>query len=208
MHTEAKLVGEVRTTLGSLACRRLRRSGRIPGNLYGHGQEPVPFSVSEDSFAPIIRNAIHVVDIEVGGKTEKAIVKDVQWDTFGVNVKHFDLLRVDPDERVAVEVPLELRGTAPGVVAGGVMEYGLRSLQIECLAYQIPDHIPLKVTDLQLGQSIFVRDVELAPNMKVLDDPEALVVRVVQVQAAAEPTGESAPAQPELIGRKPAGEEE
>jgi large subunit ribosomal protein L25 len=210
MHKEAKLVGTVRSKLGSLECRRLRKSGRTPGNLYGHGQTPLPFSVQEDAISPVVHEGIRVVDIDVDGSVSKAIVREVQWDTFGTYIKHFDLLRIDADEKLTIEVPLEIRGIAPGTLAGGVLEFGLRHLTVECLAYVIPDHIPIKVGDLQLNQSIHVRDIEALPNVTILDDPEAVIVRVVHITGEALPgEGAEGPAQPELIGRKPAeGEEE
>jgi hypothetical protein len=86
-----------------------------------------------------------------------------------------------------------------------VLEFGLRHLKISCLAYQIPDHVPVKVGELQLNQAIHVKDIEAMPNMTFLDDPEAVVVRVIQVTGEALPAeGVEGPAQPELIGRKPA----
>lgn len=205
MHTEAKLVGEIRKSLGSLTSRRLRRSGRIPGNLYGHKQAPVPFSITAESFAPVVRGAVKVVDIELDGKTDKAIVRELQWDTFGTQVQHIDLVRIDPDERLQIEVPIELRGTAPGLLGGGVLEYGVRALRIECLAHMIPDHIAVKVGELQMNQAIHVKDLECPPGMVFIDDPETVIVRVVHLQAAELGEG-GAPVQPEVIGRKP-GEE-
>lgn len=212
MHTEAKLVGEARTKLGTLEARRLRKRGLVPGNIYGHNQAPVAFSVVADQIMPIVKSGHKVLDIEIGGKTDKAMLREVQWDTFGVYIKHFDLLRVDPDERLTVEIPIELRGTAPGTLSGGVLEYGLRALTVQCLASQIPDHIVVKVGELQINQALHVKDIEVPENMKFLNDPEAVVVHVVQLHVSEIEPGAAAegPAQPELIGRKPAeeGEEE
>lgn len=210
MHTEAKLVGQVRQKLGTLESRRLRKHGLVPGNMYGHGQEAVPFSVPHDHIMPIVRSGHKVLDIDIGGKVDKALLREVQWDTFGIEIKHFDLLRVDADEKMTLEIPIEIRGTAPGTLGGGVLEYGLRSLLVQCLASQIPDHIVVKVGELQLNQAIHVKEVEVPEGMQFMNDPETVVVRVVHLQIAEEPTAEVAegPAQPELIGRKPAEEEE
>ena len=211
MHTEAKLVGEVRTKLGTLAAKKLRKGGRVPANIYGHNQPPVAFSVPEDGLLPLVKSGVKVVDVELEGKTDKAVLLEVQWDTFGTYIKHFDLLRVDPDEKLTVEVPLEIRGIAPGTLSGGVLEFGLRHLTIQCLAIQIPDHIAVKVGDLQLNQAIHVRDIEPPPNTVFMDNPDTVVVRVVQLhvsEAELAPEGMEGATQPELIGRKPAEEEE
>jgi large subunit ribosomal protein L25 len=210
MHTEARLQGEARTKLGSLEARRLRKHGLVPGNMYGHGQDSVAFSVAEEQILPIVRSGHKVLDIDIGGKVDKAMLREVQWDTFGVAIKHFDLLRVDADERLTVEVPLEVRGIAPGTIGGGVLEYGLRSIAVQCMAAQIPDHVIVKVGDLQLNQSIHVKDLEIADGMVFMNDPEAVVVRVVQLHDTdiVPAEGTEGPTQPELIGRQATDEEQ
>ena len=207
MHIEMKLTAEKRDAVGSTSSRKLRKSGRVPGNLYGHKQAAVPFSVAEDDLMPVVRSGHKVLDLDIGGSVDKTMIQEVQWDTFGTYIKHIDLLRVDPNERLTVHVPIDLRGTAPGTLGTGVLEQGLRSLTVECLAYQMPDNIPVKINNLQLNEAIHVKDVEVPPNMKILDDPEAVVVRVVQMQVTEAVTAAEGPVQPELIGRKPTEEE-
>jgi large subunit ribosomal protein L25 len=129
----------------------------------------------------------------------------LKWDALGQRIQHFDLLRVDPDERVEVEVPIVLRGTAAGTMTGGVIEQQLRSLTIECRAFEIPDAIRVRIAELQVGQAIHVSDIELPEGIVVQDPPESLIVQVVLplVQEEAAAGEEAAPAEPELIGRKP-----
>jgi large subunit ribosomal protein L25 len=121
-------------------------------------------------------------------------------------------LRVDPNETLTVEVKVELKGTAPGSLSGGVLDHTLRTLTVECLAIQIPDSIVVKISTLEIGQAMHVRDLEVPPNTKILNNPDAVVVRVAQPGAELEvaPSGiaEEGPAQPEIIGRKVAESEE
>jgi large subunit ribosomal protein L25 len=213
MAAEMKLAAAKRSRNGSTACRRMRREGLVPGIVYGHHQEPIPIEVGWDALAPLLKAGTRVVDLEVGGRTEKALFRDVQWDTFGLSVNHFDLLRIDPNDRVEVEVPIVLRGTPAGVMAGGILDHHLHTLTLECLAIAIPDGILVKVNELQIGDVIHVRELELPPNTVCKNDPETVVVQVKQIIVQEEPGAaaeavEAAPTEPELVGRKPKEEEE
>jgi large subunit ribosomal protein L25 len=170
----------------------------------------VPISVPRETLLPLVKTGARIVDLELNGATEKAMFREVQWDTFGMYVHHFDLVRINPDERVVVEVPIELKGTPAGILAGGVMEQNLRHLELECLAIEIPDSIVVRVNELQIGQAIHVREVELPPNTKCFNVPDALIVHVVEIVVQEEEpaaAAEAGPAEPEVIGRKPAEEE-
>lgn len=204
MAIESTLTAQKRDKLGTTHSRRLRQQNIIPGNLYGHHQDALPISVPEDDLKAVIATGHRVVNLEVNGKTESAIFREVQWDTFGIKIHHFDLVRVDADERVEVEVPVELKGIAPGSLNGGVVEHHLRTLTVECLAVQIPDNIPVRINMLDIGQGIHVKDLELPEGVVVRDNPEELVVQVIQPVAAPEPTEEAAaaPTEPEVIREK------
>lgn len=185
----------------------------VPGTIYGHKQESIPLTVVGAELEPLVRGGAHVLDVELEGKVEKVLFREIQWDYLGKELVHFDLLRVDPNEKLTVEVKVELKGTAPGALSGGVLDHTLRTLTMECLAIQIPDSVPVKISTLEVGQALHVRDLEVPPNTRILNNPDAVVVRVAQpgaaVEAAAAPLGEEGPAQPEVIGRKAAeGEEE
>lgn len=203
MSKEAKLVVEPRTELGSAACRRLRERGLVPGNVYGHNAPPTAVVMHSDALRPILKSGAHVVDLSLGGKDDKAVIREVQWDIFGKEIRHVDLLRVDPNERVNITVPIELRGTAPGVVAGGILEQPMHQITIDCLAYQIPDSIQIRITALELGQSIHVKDLELPSGSHAHAQPDAIVVHVVKVQERDVAAAEAGPAEPEVIGKKP-----
>ena len=206
MAVEMKLAVAKRSVMGSTACRRLRRAGKIPGVVYGHQIDPLAIEIAWDSLAPVLKAGSRVVDLDVEGDVEKAMFRDIQWDTFGSEVNHIDFLRIDTNDRVEVEVPIVLKGTAPGLLAGGVLDFHLHSVTIECLAIAIPDNITVKIGDLQIEQAIHVRELELPPNTVVKNDPETVVVQVKHIVEVVEPTGEAAaepgPAEPEIVGRK------
>lgn len=195
--------------MGTKECRRLRIQGLIPGNLYGHHETPVALVASRADVTQILHSGTRVLDVDVGGSLTKALVREVQWDYLGREITHFDLVRVDPNEKLTVEVHVELKGTAPGVLGGGVLDHSLRALTVECLAIQIPENIPVKVNALEIGQAIHVRDLEVPPNTRILNNPDAVVVRIEKPGAEIVPgEGEEGTAQPEVIGRKAAEDEE
>src|SRR5690606_13266929 len=203
MSDDISITTQPRTKLGTSECRRLRRSGRIPANVIGHGEEPQAVSITEDAFRPVLATGHKVVDLTIDGKTQKALVRDVQWDTFSQFVQHIDFLRVDATERMIVDVPVVLRGTPPGVTAGGVLDHHMHTLSVEAPAIKIPDQLEIRVLDLQIGQAIHVRDVTLPPDVKLMDDPELIVVQVNEaVEMPDEEAALEAGAQPEIVGRK------
>lgn len=203
MAEDPKLSAEPRAKLGTAECRRLRRDQRVPGNVYGHGEENAAIAVAEEELTPIVRSGHKVVDLALGGGTEKAILREVQWDTFGSRLVHFDLQRVSADERVTTEVAIETHGTSPGVLGGGILELPLHTLRIQCPAVKIPDRIDVNINHVQLDQSIRVRDLQLPEDVKVLNDPDEVVLHVVR--PSAQPEEEAAVAggaEPELV-KKP-----
>ncbi len=183
----------------------MRRQGRIPANVFGHRQDAVPISIGVESFRPVLATGHKVVDLTIDGTEEKALVREVQWDTYSTEVQHIEFQRVDATERMSVDVPVVLRGTPQGVVDGGVLDHQLHILTVEATASSLPDQIEIRVNDLKIGESIHVSDVSNLPEGVTIDTPAELVV--VQVNAAAEiseeeEAGEDVTSQPELIGRK------
>jgi large subunit ribosomal protein L25 len=208
-HVAAKIVAKKRAEFGTSACRRLRKQRSIPGNVYGHQQAAIPISAPEDVVSAMVRGGHKVVDLELDGNVEKAMFREVQWDTFGREIHHFDLIRIAADERVTVAVPIELRGSAPGVATGGVLEQHVRDLEVECLALEIPEHVVVRIHELEIGGAIHVRDLKLPEGVTVLTPGDEVVVQCVQpVEIEEEPAEELGPAEPEVIGRKAETEEE
>jgi large subunit ribosomal protein L25 len=187
---------------GSRVSRRLRKNGRIPAIIYGHKQAPVPIAVPRDSVWEMIKKSTHLAELDLGGTTEIALVREVQWDHLGKEILHLDFARVSADESIETEVRLDFRGTAPGVNEGGVLEQLVHALRVICRANAIPDSIRVDVSGLQLDQALHVRDLTGLPEgVKVDADPELLLVHVTSRAAAPEPAeGEGGgQVQPEVI---------
>jgi large subunit ribosomal protein L25 len=205
------LAAKSRTENGSQAARKLRRSGRIPAVLYGHKEDTVHLSVDLDEIVKALRHGARVVDLKTeGGKDEKALIRDLQWDHLGKSLLHVDFARVSLDERIHVTVRLELRGVAPGVNAGGVLDQPLHELEVECLAISIPETIRVNIGELQMGGVIHVKDLTLPEGVTAQSDPDAIVVHVTLPEAETEPgaipEGGGA-AEPEVIGKAKEEEE-
>jgi large subunit ribosomal protein L25 len=195
---------------GSRVSRRLRKAGRIPGILYGHKQDNVPLSLARDDVWALIKKGAHVARLDMGGTTEMALIRAVQWDHLGREIIHLDFFRVTAGERVTTTVPIVLHGTPVGLSEGGVLEQPVRTVAISCDAATMPDSIRVEVADLRLDQMIHVRELRLPEGVTAVDDPETVVVHIVQKRAeeAAPGTAEGDTNQPELIRKEKKDEDE
>jgi large subunit ribosomal protein L25 len=196
---------------GTRAARRLRKQGLVPAVIYGHKEATVSVALPGEDLGKAIRHGVHVLDLQTDGNIQKVLIRDVQWDHLGKEILHVDFTRVAADERVVVTVPVEVRGIAPGIAAGGVLDQPIHSIAVECLVTSVPDSIRVNVSELQLGAAIHVGELTLPPGVKVMADPDAVVVHVTVKQAEAEapvaaPVAEQA--EPEVIGRQKPPEEE
>lgn len=206
---DTKLVAQRRTKLGTSANRRLRASGLVPGNVYGHKQDPISVSFSAKEATALVLSTHRVVDLELDGKTETAILRETHWDAFHKELQHVDFMRVDANERVTADVDVVLRGTAAGALAGGVLEHSLHILHVDCLAIKIPEAIVVKIQGLQIGDTIHVKELEIPEGVTVLNNPDAIVVRVVQpIIVEAPPTEAVAATEPEVIKKEKKAAEE
>jgi large subunit ribosomal protein L25 len=205
------LVAQSRTENGSQAARKLRRKGILPAVLYGHKEATLHLSLNLEEVTKALRHGARVVDLKTeGGKEEKAFIRHLQWDHLGKSLLHVDFTRVSLDERINVIVRLELRGVAPGVNAGGVLDQPLHELEIECLAISIPESIRVTIAELQLGGVIHVKDLTLPEGITTKTDPDAIVVHVTIPAAEAEPGAipeAAGTAEPEVIGKAKEEEE-
>jgi large subunit ribosomal protein L25 len=202
------LVAQKREGSGTRLARRMRSQGRVPAVIYGHGEGTASVSVAADDLVAVIRHGGRVVDLQTDGAVQKALIREVQWDHLGKEVLHVDFARVAADERIHVTVPLEIRGIAPGVTAGGVLDQPIHTLTVECLAVSVPESIRVNVNELQQGGAIHVRDLHLPHDVKVLADPDAIVVHITAPQVEPEAAAPAAEvAEPEVIGRQRAAEE-
>jgi len=198
----------IRDRLGKRECLRLRKTGRIPAVLYGHGLENMNLSVASTEIEAAVRHGAKLVDVR-GDVSDSALIKEVQWNAFGTELLHVDLTRVSAEESVDVTVAVVLVGEAPGVKEGGVVEHYLHEVEIRCPAGVLPDRFEVKINELHLGQSILASQLQLPAGAELLSSPEAVVAHCsalvpVEEEAVAEPTEGI---EPELIRRKEEEEE-
>ena len=191
---------------GTRVARKIRKAGRIPAIVYGHKQTPQPISIARDSIWQMLKTSTHLAELQWDGGAETVLVKDIQWDHLGKEILHVDFARVSADETVDATVRLDLKGEAPGVAEGGVLEHLIHSIHVVCRAIAIPDSIKVDVSDLHLNKGIHLHDLVLPEGVVAKGDPEALVVHVTSRVTVAEPapgaevpeTG-AATTQPEVI---------
>jgi len=208
----AMLKAGKRTEIGTRKARALRRQGSVPGIIYGHGEKPLPITLNRHDLGVVIDHGERLLELKIGKAGQNVLVKEVQYDTFGQEILHVDLTRVDLDERVTVTVPIVLRGTPVGVdEEDGVMQQAAPDVEVECRVNRIPEEIRASVTDLHVGDAIHMRDLELPQGASLVSEPEAIVcsVSVVAEEPEAEvEEAEEGAGQPEVIGEKPAEEAE
>jgi len=196
-----------RKATGSRESRRLRRQGRVPAVLYGHGEKCVDLAAKREAIEAVVRHGSRVVELKGAVKTS-ALVRELQWDTFGIEPIHVDFLRVSASDRVKVKVPVDLKGEAPGHRAGGVVTLLVHEIEIECTPDAIPEKIHVQVGKLELGGLIKMHDLELPKGARVVTDSDETVVSCVLPTQKGEEAAAPTAAEPELIGRKPAEEGE
>jgi len=196
------LKAQLREQAGTKSAVRIRKQGRIPAIVYGHKQEPVAVSVDVQDLVKGLHHGQRLFDVRIDKKSEKIIVKQLQYDHLGKNIIHADFMRVDVAEKIRIEVPIEIKGTARGTNDGGIIEEHVNRLEIECRATEIPETIVVSVKDVGLGDAIHAGDVELGEGIKLVSSPETLIVTCHQVAAAktTEELEEQMPVVPEVIG--------
>ncbi|NLF09976.1 MAG: 50S ribosomal protein L25 [Pirellulaceae bacterium] len=204
-----QLAVEPRQITGKLNNRRLRRAGKIPAILYGHGLECVSLSVDADPLEAAIRHGSRLVNL-TGVVNESAFIRDLQWNTWGTQIIHVDFTRVSEHEIVEVSLKVELRGEAPGLKEGGVVTQNIHEVEIACPASAIPEKLDINVNHLKLNDKITLADLPLPQGSKLLEeDLELIVVEcVVPQEMPEEEAAEAAPGEPEVIGEKAKDEEE
>jgi len=198
------LKAEIREHTGSKIVRKVREQGRIPAIVYGHKEEPAAISLDAHNFVEGLHHGHRLVDVQIGKKKEKTIVKELQYDHLGKNIIHVDLMRVSMTETVKVTVPIELKGTAAGTHEGGIIEEHTDHLEIECKATEIPEAIVVSIKDVHVGDNLHACDIELPDGISLISSPETLLVTCHLVAAAksTEEVEEEMPVAPEVIGEK------
>lgn len=208
---------EARETFGKNAARRLRHAGRIPAVVYGGGGPSISLTVDPKSIVRILRseaghNAIFTLQIPEKAPA-RVMLRDWQWEPIQGSLIHVDMVRIARDAKLRVRVPIRITGEPQGVkVQGGILEFVLREVEVECLPDDIPEHITLDVTELVIGRQLRVSDLPVAANVKVLAEPGRVVAHVTAPKTEVAPTAEvvevaPSSAEPELIRKRKAEEE-
>jgi len=210
MEKALPLKAEIREHTGSKSAAKVRKQGRIPAIVYGHKKEPVAISLDVRNLVEGLHHGHRLMDVQIGKKRQKMIVKDLQYDYLGKDIIHVDLMRVDVTETVKVTVPIELKGTAKGTQEGGIITEHTDHLEIECKVTDIPETIVVLVKEMDVGDALHAGDIELPEGVKLSSLPETLLVTCSLVAAAkaAEEVEEEAPAAPEVIGEVKEPEEQ
>src|SRR5215212_7557223 len=208
---EVNLEVQRREATGKEVAKKLRREGRVPAVVYGGHRDPVAITVDRKSVSELIQKSEHgirsVFLLKMTGSDQQrhAMIKDVTIDPISRKMMHIDFVRVVMDEIVRVTVPVHLNGTAAGVKEGGLLDWQVREVHIECLPNAIPDSIEVDLSPLGMHEYYRVKDLKLPEGVKVQDDPERVVVGVTHARAeVVEPTAEAAAAtvtaaEPEVI---------
>ena len=210
-HTIPKIEAQKRDRLGSRYALRLRETGKLPAVIYGHKIDPMHICVDSKTFADILEDNAHLLEVSVEGKSESCLIKDVQWNHLGNKVVHLDLTRVDLSEEVEVEVELVIVGEPKELKEGGkILEHPVSMLEIKCRADAIPGEIELDVSELTSQEPITVADLRLPPGVVATMDGDTILAQIQEVreEAEVEEPAEATGAEPEIIGRKEGDEAE
>jgi len=204
------------------ASRRLRKSGFVPGILYGLKSEPLNIKVDLKSFKDLIKGkgvSSHIFDLhlkEDGGKAKKiaALIKDFQIEPLSREYAHLDFVRIKMEQEVTIQVPVLILNEekAYGIKEeGGVLQHGLREMEISCLPKDIPDHIEIDIIESKIGDIIKISDVKVGDNIKILSDPNEMVLTIIHASQLKEEeiaASETAEAEPVIIKKERAEEKE
>jgi large subunit ribosomal protein L25 len=218
MATTATINATSREQTGKGAARSVRREGRVPGVLYGHGEESVSLTVDARELQRLvhtvsIENTIVDLALDGGRQPVKVLIREIQRHPTRDEYLHIDFFHVAMDEKISVEVPIVLIGEPIGVrTKEGIVDHQLRVLEVYCLPGEIPEKFEIDVSGLDIGDAIHVQDLAVPEGVEVEADPERAVVTVlppavIPVEEEAAAAAEEVPTEPELIGKRKAEEE-
>jgi large subunit ribosomal protein L25 len=195
----AELKAKLREETGKGVARRIRRDGNVPGVLYGEGHDPVVLEVNFKDFYHVTHTRAGsnvILDLKIEGAKRgecKAIIREIQYHPVRRDVLHIDFQEISMSKEVHVSIPVKVLGEAIGVrTKGGVLELLHREVEVRCLPADIPESLPIEVTDLDVGDSLQVRDLTFADG-EIIDEPETTVITIVA---------------PTVVEEKPEAEEE
>jgi len=213
---DTKLIAKKRDLQGSSNSRRLRKTGNLPGVIYGEGEEATAIQLDMHDFEQLLHHHASetmLVEIDIEGEgTVSALVKDVQHHPVTSDLLHVDLQKVSADKPIQVEISLAPIGEAAGVKAGGTLDLVMHTISVECLPGDLVESIEVDVSDLEIGNTLHLSDLKLGAKLKLLSDPEAIMVAVsaprAEEEEVEEVSEEAEGAEPEVISEKKADDEE
>jgi large subunit ribosomal protein L25 len=177
------LSGTPRAYVGKKDAKLNRREGKVPCVIYG-GKEQIHFTLPELAFNKILFTPeVYIIELEVDGKTYKTILQDVQYHPVNDKVLHADFLEIIEGKKLIVALPVKFKGVAPGVTKGGKLMVKYRKLRVKGEIEKMPEFIEVDISNLEIGQSVKVRDINL-DGLTVVDTPNAVVVQVKMARGA------------------------
>ncbi len=217
----AQLAATARAGRGKGSARDLRRSGRLPGVIYGHRREPQALAITTRDFERLLEHISAentVIELTIDGQTSRTLIREIQRHPFRREFLHVDFQELVAGEKVTVRVPIVLVGVPAGVrLEGGVLDQTLRDLEIEVDPANMPNHIDVDVDELAIGGSIHVRDLKLPAGVEALTDMDTAVCVCAAPRAVVEAAPVAAPeegavagetAEPEVIRKAKTGDED
>jgi large subunit ribosomal protein L25 len=214
---DTKLIAKKRDMRGSSNARRLRKSGSLPGVVYGEGKEAAPVEIETHAFNQLLHHHASdtmITSISLEGKEMQVLVKEVQRHPTTGEVIHVDLTKIVAGQAINVDILLDLTGEAAGVKEGGVLEQVMHSIPVECLPKDLVESIEVDVSEMGIGDTLCVSDLNLGSVLKTQLEPDAIIATVAEPRVEEEPEEEEAleeegeGAEPEVISEKKAEEEE
>lgn len=188
---ELAINGTPRESAGKKGVNQLRREGMVPCNIYG-GAEHTYFYAHENEFKKLVYTPeVHQVVLNVGGKTFKAFMQEIQFHPVSDKILHIDFMQVADDKKMKVEIPVKISGTAVGITQGGRLVQKLRKMKVKALAKDMPDFIEINVANLNIGQSVRVSEIKL-PGVEFLDTLNGVIVGVQTTRVVVEEATKSA----------------
>jgi len=173
MNIDFNVTTETRTDVGKGASRRLRHAGKVPGVIYGAGKDAVSLTMNHDDILHHLEHEAfysHILNISIDGKTEKAVLKDVQRHPSKPKVMHVDFLRVSEKDKIHMHVPLHFinEEIAPGVkIGGGLISHLMSGVDIVCLAKDLPEYLEVDLGNLNTGESLHLSDIKLPAGVEI-----------------------------------------
>ena len=195
------LTVEKREKTGSAESRRLRRAGKVPAVLYGHGEENQHLAIPVKEVKTLMRHHGKTVKLQ-GDVNDTALINEVHWDPLGIEVLHLDMIRVNLKEEVEVTVTVHTKGDPMGTRSGGVLLENLHEVQVRCPAGDIPENLIIDVTDLDLGGQLTASDLQLPAGVSLVTKPDTVVVHIEKPRGPSEADEtEAGSSEPEVIAK-------